>query len=48
MLGQLNAELITESGDLGQGAALSALLLVATGVMAAAAYYLARLNRLDA
>ena len=47
MLGQLNAELITESGDLGQGAALSALLLVATGVMAAAAYYLARLNRLD-
>jgi ABC-type spermidine/putrescine transport system permease subunit I len=47
MLGQLNAELITESGDLGQGAALSALLLLATGLMAAAAYYLGRLNRLD-
>jgi spermidine/putrescine transport system permease protein len=48
MLGQLNAELITESGDLGQGAALSALLLAASGVLAAVAYYLARLNRLDA
>ena len=47
MLGQLNAELITESGDLGQGAALSALLLLATGLMAAVAYYLGRLNRLD-
>lgn len=47
MLGQLNAELITESGDLGQGAALSALLLAASGVMAAAAYYLAKLNRLE-
>jgi spermidine/putrescine transport system permease protein len=48
MLGQLNAELITESGDLGQGAALSAVLLAASGVMAAIAYYLGRLNRLDA
>ena len=47
MLGQLNAELITESGDLGQGAALSALLLVATGLMAGIAYYLGRLNRLE-
>jgi ABC-type spermidine/putrescine transport system permease subunit I len=47
MLGQLNAELITETGDLGQGAALSALLLVASGVLAAVAYYLSRLNRLD-
>lgn len=47
MLGQLNAELITESGDLGQGAALSALLLAASGVMAAAAYYLSKLNRLE-
>jgi spermidine/putrescine transport system permease protein len=47
MLGQLNAELITESGDLGQGAALSALLLAASGVMAGVAYYLGRLNRLD-
>ena len=47
MLGQLNAELITDSGDLGQGAALSALLLAASGVMAAVAYYLGRLNRLD-
>jgi ABC-type spermidine/putrescine transport system permease subunit I len=48
MLGQLNAELITESGDLGQGAALSAVLLAASGVLAAVAYYLGRLNRLDA
>jgi spermidine/putrescine transport system permease protein len=47
MLGQLNAELITESGDLGQGAALSALLLAASGLMAAAAYYLSKLNRLE-
>ena len=47
MLGQLNAELITETGDLGQGAALSALLLAASGVLAAVAYYLSRLNRLD-
>jgi ABC-type spermidine/putrescine transport system permease subunit I len=47
MLGQLNAELITETGDLGQGAALSAILLAASGVMAAVAYYLARLNRLE-
>ena len=47
MLGQLNAELITESGDLGQGAALSALLLAASGVMAAGAYYLAKLNNLE-
>ncbi len=47
MLGQLNAELITESGDLGQGAALSAVLLAASGVMAAVAYYLSKLNRLE-
>ncbi len=47
MLGQLDAELITESGDLGQGAALSALLLAASGLMAAAAYYLSKLNRLE-
>jgi len=47
MLGQLNAELITETGDLGQGAALSALLLAASALLAAVAYYLSRLNRLD-
>jgi spermidine/putrescine transport system permease protein len=47
MLGQAVSDLILEQGDLARGAALSNLLLLASGVVAAIAFRLSRINRLD-
>jgi spermidine/putrescine transport system permease protein len=47
MLGQAVNDLILEQGDLARGAALSLMLLVCSGVVAAIAYRLARINRLE-
>lgn len=48
MLGQAVNDLILEQGDLARGAALSNLLLLASGVVAAVAFRLARINKLEA
>lgn len=48
MLGQAVSDLILEQGDLTTGAALSNLLLLASGVVAAIAFRLARINKLEA
>lgn len=47
MLGQAVNDLILEQGDLARGAALSNLLLLASGVVAAIAFRLSRINRLE-
>jgi len=47
MLGQAVNDLILGQGDLARGAALSFMLLLATGVVAVVAYRLARINRLE-
>ncbi|QRZ07189.1 ABC transporter permease [Mycolicibacterium austroafricanum] len=47
MLGQAVNDLILEQGDLARGAALSNLLLLASGIVAAIAFRLSRINRLD-
>lgn len=47
MLGQAVNDLILKQGDLAQGAALSNLLLLASGVVAAIAFRLARINKLE-
>ena len=47
MLGNAVQDLVLESGDLNRGAAMSILMLVASGVFALVAYKLARINRLD-
>ena len=47
MLGQAVNDLILEQGDLARGAALSNLLLIASGVVAAIAFRLAKINRLE-
>ncbi|WP_006242590.1 ABC transporter permease [Mycolicibacterium tusciae] len=47
MLGQAVNDLILEQGDLARGAALSNLLLLAAGVVAAIAFRLAKINRLE-
>jgi spermidine/putrescine transport system permease protein len=47
MLGQAVNDLILERGDLAGGAALSLILLFCSGVVAAIAYRLARINRLE-
>ena len=48
MLGQAVNDLILEQGDLARGAALSNLLLLAAGVVAAIAFRLAKINKLEA
>lgn len=47
MLGQAVNDLILEQGDLASGAALSFILLVCSGLVAALAFRLARINRLE-
>jgi ABC-type spermidine/putrescine transport system permease subunit I len=47
MLGQAVNDLILEQGDLARGAALSNLLLIASGVVAAIAFRLAKINKLE-
>ena len=47
MLGQAVNDLILEQGDLASGAALSFVLLVCSGLVAALAFRLARINRLE-
>jgi len=47
MLGQAVNDLILEQGDLARGAALSNLLLIASGVVAAIAFRMAKINRLE-
>lgn len=48
MLGQAVNDLILVQGDLARGAALSNLLLIASGVVAAIAFRLAKINKLEA
>ncbi|MDZ7883359.1 MAG: ABC transporter permease [Mycobacterium sp.] len=48
MLGQAVNDLILEQGDLARGAALSNLMLLAAGVVAAIAFRLAKINKLEA
>ncbi len=47
MLGNVVQDLVLENGDLNHGAAMSILLLLGSGIFAAIAYRLARINRLD-
>ncbi len=47
MLGQAVNDLILQQGDLARGAALSNLLLLASGVVAAIAFRLSRINKLE-
>jgi ABC-type spermidine/putrescine transport system permease subunit I len=47
MLGNAVQDLVLESGDLNRGAAMSLLMLAASGIFAVIAYKLARINRLD-
>jgi spermidine/putrescine transport system permease protein len=47
MLGQAVNDLILEQGDLTSGAALSFILLICSGLVAALAFRLARINRLE-
>jgi ABC-type spermidine/putrescine transport system permease subunit I len=47
MLGQAVNDLILDQGDLAKGSALSLILLVASGVVAALAFRLARISRLE-
>ena len=47
MLGQAVNDLILNEGDLAKGAALSLILLLSAGVVAAVAFRLARINRLE-
>lgn len=47
MLGQAVNDLILQQGDLARGAALSNLLLIASGVVAAIAFRMARINKLE-
>lgn len=47
MLGQAVNDLILQQGDLARGAALSNMLLIASGVVAAIAFRLARINKLE-
>lgn len=47
MLGNAVQDLVLESGDLNRGAAMSILMLGASGIFAVVAYRLARINRLD-
>lgn len=47
MLGQAVNDLILQQGDLARGAALSNLLLLASGVIAAIAFRLSRINKLE-
>lgn len=47
MLGQAVNDLILEQGDLARGAALSNLLLIASGVVAAIAFRMSKINKLE-
>ena len=47
MLGQAVNDLILTEGDLAKGSALSLILLVCAGIVAAIAFRLARISRLE-
>jgi spermidine/putrescine transport system permease protein len=47
MLGQAVNDLILEQGDLARGAALSNLLLLASGVVAAIAFRMSKINKME-